>query len=123
MANNKWYKCPAVFDETLEWFICFDDDDPPEIVIKSSGQLSKQHQKEKIENTLRDAGIKAKILNHNVCGSRLFPPSWKEFVPSIRAFLKIECNIDLSNLKVTHDGVYPDIPSGMQCVMYDFNYG
>ena len=119
--GNLWYKGPAVYDESKEWFLCFDDEDPPEIVIKSSGQLSKTHRKEKIQHFLKTAKIRATIISHSVCGSRLFPPNWKGFHPSIQAFLKVDCNIDITNLKVKHDGISEDLPPHGEFVAYDFN--
>jgi hypothetical protein len=118
--GNLWYQGPTIYDESLEWFICFDDDEPPEIVVKSSGQLSKIHRKEKIEHFLRNADINARIINHEVCGSRLFPPDWKQFYPAIRAFIEIQNKIDVTNLKVKHDGISPDLPPVGEYVAYDF---
>jgi hypothetical protein len=119
--GDLWYENPTLYDESRYWFICFDDSDPPEIVIQSSGQLSKQHRKEKIEIILQDIGIKADIISHSVSGERLFPPDRKEFHRSIQAFLNIKHRFCVSKLKVKHDGVSPDLPSQGEYVYFDFD--
>lgn len=118
--GDLWYKGPTIYDESLEWFLCFDDEDPPEIVVKSSGQLSRIHREEKIEHFLKVAKIDARVITHNVSGSRLFPPNWKQFHPAIQAFIELNNNINISNLKVKHDGIFTDLPPVGEYVAYNF---
>ena len=120
MANEKWYKNPTLFDETYEWFICFDDDDPPEIVIaKLDRQLSKAIRWDLIEKTLFKFDIVARILSHHECGQRIFPPNHDNFQPAVNAYLSIHQPIDLKNLKIKHDGVFDQMPSE-EGVYFDF---
>jgi hypothetical protein len=37
-SDSKWYKDPVW--RGPDWFVCYDDDDPPEIIIKADSKLS-----------------------------------------------------------------------------------
>lgn len=111
-----------IFDKTNNWFICFDDDDPPEIVIYCPKQLSKKDRYTKINKTLWASNIQATIKSHQATGSRLFPPDWSGTMkPAIAAFLNINERMILDELQIKHDGASDEIPTNL-CgyVAYDF---
>lgn len=118
--SNLWYQGPAIYDETQRWFICFDDDDPPEIVIKTLKQLSRIDREQLIKDTLSNIGVEAEILSHTQLGERLFPPDWSGFSKAATAYLRITRNIDVAHLKVKHDGISEDLPPMGEYVAYDF---
>ena len=119
MPNKMWYQNPIIYDKTLDWFICFDDDDPPELVLKSPKQISKIERVEYIKNTLFIADISVEGFTHSVSGNRLFPPEWKKFHPAVNAFLKINGFNNLEILTIKYDKALLDRPEG-QGVYYEF---
>ncbi len=124
MANDKWYKNPTISDLTNNWFLCFDDDDPPELVIYQPQQLSKEKRMERIFEIVDGAKIKARIQVKTVTlSNRLFPPNWSgPFKPSVSVFLEITHPIDLTNLQIKHEGEFDDVPdSHAGCVIYPFD--
>jgi len=55
-ADGKWYAEPVIEGITQdgkEWYLCFDEDDPPELVVQTDG-TGKEINADKI---LRDAGV------------------------------------------------------------------
>ena len=123
MADSKWYKNPTIFDETNDWFLCFDDDDPPELVIYQPKQLTKEKRMIRIFEVIDTAKIKARVLVRTVCqANRLFPPNWSiDFKPSMSVFLEIYNRIDIKKLSIKHEGVSEELPTDL-CgyVAYDF---
>lgn len=116
-----WYQGPAIYDETKEWFICFDDEDPPELIVKMPQQLDKVKRMELIMSTLDGAGIKARILVTSISVShRCFPPDYEGFHQAVSVDLDLYRNIDVTHLKVKHDGISQDLPPMGEFVAYDF---
>ena len=74
-SNGRYYSCPVIY--TDEWYVCFDDDDPPEIVIRSFANSSSQSVVKRAKKFLRDAGFKYKNLEYSSYDTlRAFPPKW-----------------------------------------------
>lgn len=122
MKNSKWYRDPVIYDkfELASWYICFDDKDPAEIVIqKPDKQLTKKERKLAIENLLKNIGIDARIISHNVSGSRFFPPKWNVMAPAITAFIEIKSQIDSNNYQIDSEEIKNTIPQG-EGVYYQF---
>jgi len=124
MADGKWYKNITIYDESQNWFLCFDDNEPPEIVIYNPDKTSSNKQKIiKIREVLKKANIYAKVTGLKATGSRLYPPHWsREFKPSISGFLKIRRRIDITNLLILHDGIFDKLPQREEYVFYDFDH-
>lgn len=122
MVDGKWYKNATIYDKTNNWFICFDDDDEPELVIHSLIQLSEAGRVKRINNILSTSKINATILSNRNSGDRVFPSdSIGVHKPAISAYLKIKERIDLKDLKVQHDGVTKELPTHLAgYVTYDF---
>ena len=122
MNNTIWYKNPEIFDKTHNWFICFDDDDPPEIIVHHTDQkhLSVKEKLDTITMVLERHNISAKVKGLSSTGNRLYPPHYGEgFKPSIAAYIKIKNRINITHLTITHDGEFAEVPP-YPCVMYDF---
>ena len=73
--DERWYKNP-ILSNKCDWFICFDDEDPPELVYNS-----KIWTDETILNHLVCLGLSGFLVNEaRYCGARLFPDDgWKGF--------------------------------------------
>jgi len=124
MSDEKWYKNPCIYDETYDWYLCFDDDDPPELVVYQPQQLTKEKRMARIFEVIDKAKIKARVLVKTVSlSNRLFPPNWSgNFKPTASVYLEITHPIDLKELQVKHNGVSDELPTDL-CgyVAYDFN--
>lgn len=114
-ADGKWYQNPAFYSDSGNWFLCFDDDDPPELVIHQPKQLSKVERVEVAVALLNRWKIKAKILSHTPCGQRIFPPNWTPFKPAISIFIKIKEAIVIGEMKILFDSVSDEMPDGQGC--------
>jgi hypothetical protein len=98
------------------WFICFDDDDPVEIVIRGIG---KKKLKDKALEILNDLGIKHTRLTYNQGGKRLFSDDEDDynFEDARSWFFEIENRIPAQAI-TKHDGIV-SINDIYQGVIYD----
>lgn len=125
MDDGLFYKNPVIFDDTNNWYICFDDEDPPEFVIRKNviNLSSKKGAIEKINRFLEEKEIPAKAISISVIAQRDFSIRSKKsnFIDSIGVYLSFSKRIPISNFKHLEDGV--DFDSGnSQCVVYDPEY-
>lgn len=77
-SDGKFYKDPTIkgqYGRTL-WFLCFDDDDPPEIVVQEDPKLmpGELYYKRRAQQILKEAGIDCTVqyCNHGPNTSRMF---------------------------------------------------
>lgn len=67
-SDGKWYEWPTlegVTQDGKKWYLCFDEDDPPELVVQTNGN-GKEIDAKKI---LREAGVSfSGIRFGGVCG-------------------------------------------------------
>lgn len=111
-ANGRYYTCPVIY--TDEWYVCFDDDDPPEIVIRSFANSSSQSVVKRAKKFLRDAGFRYKNLKHKSHGSlRAFPPAWK-FKQAGSAEFKLLEPFPVKGVQIHSDGDFEMMPDIMQ---------
>lgn len=108
--DGKWYREPVLADDTHMWFICFDDDEPPELVFREGIGINPYM-------IFDDIGLKAKLKGGPRYSGRLFD---NEFHDAISVFLKIKRPIPADRIK-EHDGIITELPA--QGVMYDFGKG
>ena len=128
MNDGKFYQNPIIYDETGDWFLCFDDDDPPEFVIRNAVISSSRKNREKeILEILEKVGISAKITESRVCGQRNFgctstdPKKHMFFESAISAFLIIEKRIPIDKIKIKADSVKSKLKV-IDCVVWDPEY-
>lgn len=69
--DGYFYKEPVLAAEG--WFICFDDDDPIELVIKLSSHLTP-------EEIFKTTGIDAEVTSKNFVAGRLFSEDADDYV-------------------------------------------
>ena len=81
--EGHWYADPTIWGENREWFICYDDDDPIELVIKSSSEKTV----DTILQDLRKNGWVLRVLSRGLSGQRVFDESFT-FVPAKSYFLR-----------------------------------
>jgi hypothetical protein len=68
-VDGRFYQNPIL--EGDGWFVCFDDDDPPELVISKTLQKTPQQ-------VLQDAGIPWRSVDKpRDSGERIFKKKWK----------------------------------------------
>ena len=106
--NNKWYREPVLSGEG--WFICFDDDDPPELVFRVDANINPYI-------LLREIGLNAKLKGRPRISGRLFND---EFHDAYSLWLKIKKPIPAKYI-TEHDGIITNMP--FQGVLYDFGQG
>jgi len=80
-VDGIFYRGLTYHDVNGNWFLCFDEDEPPELVIKRTCPTSP-------EDILRELGIVAD-LRHGPGGSRIFND---KFVKARAFFLKMDCS-------------------------------
>jgi hypothetical protein len=117
--DGKYYQNPTIYG--IGWYICFDDDEPPEFVLAiDDRKLSNSYIIKEIKEQLQKSKIKAEIKSKVGRSGRLFPPLYKRFRKASRVFIEIEKPIDLSKLTIVSDSVVNDIKH-IDCVVYDFS--
>ncbi len=75
--DGKWYKDPVLEAADHSWFICFDDDDPPELVFKVNGGESKKDWSARASLILANIGIRIHWLRPSHASGRCFGPEEK----------------------------------------------
>lgn len=130
--DGRLYQNPVLGDATHEWFICFDDDDPIEMVVKAhkpsraaegvlrigvGKQAVLEHVRALIQR-LDMKGVQIQGLNHGDGTSRCFEPNDK-FHRSVAVWLDIKHPIP-ARLIIKHDQVADVLPPGDK-VFYNFD--
>jgi len=95
-TDGLFYKNPILYGE--DWYICFDDDDPPELVISNKIPSSKAALTVKAEKILTELGIKFKLHKHPRNSGRMFPPTWKKCTNSLAFFFDLESLMPIPQL-------------------------
>lgn len=129
--DGKFYQNPVLYTE--DWFLCFDDEDPPELVIRV--EKKKQRKSVYLEMTseiLGKLGVVARVTMFRGGSQRCFPPNWKEFSDAVGCALHIEHGtampimddmISQSSVEA-EGGTYGLTPKGVgQCTFYNFGLG
>lgn len=108
------YKDPIISGE--DWFVCFDDDEPPEIVMKRFGSTTEKSARRKAHLLLMEAGIGFTLgeINSLTMG-RSFPPTWKA-KPASSIFFTLLAPIPIPR---TYGGVKIK-PAAIDASMYIF---
>lgn len=111
--DGKYYKNPVLGDKENTWFLCFDDNDPPELVIRKSNPAQP-------EEILKAIGVTGKVRRATRGGLRCFSRQRDPNLnlrPARAWFLVIDAPIPAASI-TEHDGAFPHpIPD---CVSYDF---
>ncbi len=111
LSNNKWYKNPVLGEHS--WFLCFDDDDPIEIVIIEKDFYAGLTPESIIKKLNIDGWVTSKAMH----SQRLFG-SKNHFKHSV-AFFIVANSAPNVNFLLRHDGVY-DTMLKKEGVYYDY---
>ena len=117
--HNLYYKNPLLGDDTNDWFICFDDDDPIELVVCLDVGNQPTHEVyikiEEILKTLNDKGFQVSLprserpsRSHR---KRFENRRWGKLVPSASVFLHLEPSPIPSDMVILHDGTFEESPA------------
>ncbi len=109
-VDGRYYICPIIY--TDDWYVCFNDDDPPEIVVRH--HKSEKGAESRAKKFLRDAGFKFRDFKFKGTSGRMFPPEWK-LTQASSAFFEILEPFPVENVKIHSDGdseIMPDITQG-----------
>lgn len=98
--KNKWYENLVIYDKDKTFFICFDDEDPPEIVVKEKKEVGSE---DLIKSCLQKIKIKARIISKPRHHGRAFPTEWKGFDSAISADIQITSLPDPKNFEMQYD--------------------
>lgn len=110
--NDKWYADPTI-RQGQDWFICFDDDDPIELVIADDYNV-------KPDRVLKYAGIDGKVTSRRGHHSmRIFDPAGFAFKDATAYWIRINKPIPADKI-AEHDGEYLLAPH-RQGVFYHFD--
>lgn len=74
-SDGRYYKNPTIRGDG--WFLCFDDDDQPELVVQMQGQSPKQVELRACD-ILEAAGIDATMMSSPSRGGRVFGKKIRE---------------------------------------------
>jgi hypothetical protein len=81
-TDGNWYQGLVYRAQDNTWFICFDDDDPPELVARETCKLTPRQICEKL-------GLQVKAYNKGSHSDRSFNG---RFRPAKSVFLDVVCN-------------------------------
>jgi hypothetical protein len=114
--EGHWYENPVIFSEDRNWFICYDYDDPIELVIKKSSN----HNVEDILRSLLWKGWHLRIIGKGLQGERLFQSGVVDvkFEPARSYFLE-QLKGAPSDAMIKEGKRVPDPrKAGRECVFY-----
>lgn len=88
--DGQFYQDPVLRGE--DWFLCFDDDDPPELVMKADRLIpeSKADVKERAKGILDRLGVRYELCGGVSRSSRCFGSQITRMHPAVAVFLHIK---------------------------------
>lgn len=116
-SDNKIYINPYISGE--DFFICFDDDDPPELVIKVNNKSDTELNQRAI-NIINDLNLIATITSKPQKSGRIFNQNINQnfnFITAYSVFLSIKAPIPISII-TSHNGIYDGLS---ECTLYKWN--
>jgi hypothetical protein len=79
--DGRYYEELIYWDENRNWFFCFDDDDPPELVVKKRAKLDPTEVLDKLDIPYTEIGSQFEA-------SWLFGKSYKAFTKGYGYFIR-----------------------------------
>lgn len=108
-VDGKYYKNPNVYG--AGWYVCFDDDDPPEFVMEQLHGETKQDLYKRALALLPNFG--QHLSTQCQISGRLYPPDFKKFKNSASFFFVLKGPISVPE---KHEGVCDSFPKGECCI-------
>ena len=102
--DNKYYKEPVIRGE--DFFICFDENEYPELVLKRNGSNMKECQT-KVETILNNLKLNTEIKKPGQFSSRIFSKNKSsfKFINAFSIYVNIKSKIPAMLLK-DNEGIY-----------------
>lgn len=90
-ADGRWYR-EAKFKDNKDWFVCFDEDEPPEVVIRCNGKGANRDPVRTPSELLTELGIPfRKLQKREPCGMRVFDSNGKwQFAEAMSWFFQLD---------------------------------
>ncbi len=111
--DGLFYKDPVLSEAPeYSWFICFDDEDPIELVLRDPGVLTDEEKVRHATALLDRLGLTGRVLSaRGGMSGRLFPPDWFEggFSEAISVWIELRAQIPVSVI-IEHSGAYAEEP-------------
>lgn len=118
--DGRWYEDPVLADESGYWYICFDDDEPIELVFILPGTVSKKDMLTYSKRLLSNLKINGEVTSTRVNFSgRCFPPDWEDVRQSGAVWINLKDPVPVAMI-VEKDNVADVLPPGDK-VFYNFN--
>lgn len=95
--NGRWYRDPTIRGE--DWYLCFDDDDPPEVVIKTVEGQSKGYYSSLMINKciqLNEQGLRLHMTEAGPIAYRFFTDNIRDMEYAASWFVEIKSKIPAS---------------------------
>lgn len=118
-VDGKFYSHPIIGGE--DWFLCFDDEDPPEGVVRRMKNSTPAITRSYLYDRLVEAGVKFKIVRQTAGQgafdgySRMYPPDWTKWFPSRAYEISVLAPIPVPLL---HSGVVEGSLVTQDCTLY-----
>jgi hypothetical protein len=102
--DGKYYRDPVIGDESGDWYVCFDEDEPPELVIKAEREGGCDLEAAKA--ILKEAGIEyGEIRSDGSQSWRFFPADkWQSLLEARNYFFELEDLPPVTRI-IEHEGV------------------
>ncbi|NIN68878.1 MAG: hypothetical protein GTO63_30165 [Anaerolineae bacterium] len=115
--DGKWYKELVYADESGDWYVCFDDSEPMEVVIAAECDLSPKQILDRLEIPYE------RIFKGKTFAGRLFPPDWK-YLRRAKAYFVYVRNLafPVPGEHCKYDQIYDEYPN-REGVYYGMYHG
>jgi hypothetical protein len=114
-VDGNRYKNPLLYG--VNWYVCFDDEDDPEIVIKSTKSSTVASMMRRAKKVLHRSAINGKVISQAKTAHRLFPPMWDKLTPTMSFFLALGGPIPIPE---THEGyISPPFTDDAKCICWE----
>lgn len=119
----KYYRNLILYSD--DWFLCFDDDDPPELVVKAYKHTTANSAEKRAKKILKDCRIEGHLAGSSGKSSRCFDRSGKlAFHEAYSFWVSIKAPLPLPNEGdsfALHADATMDSPGG-ECTIYEWAY-
>lgn len=123
--DERFYRNPVIYGihELRRWYLCFDDEDPPEVVIERLKGDDPAISRQFVNEAMTHVGIDFKIIRclQGASGSgyaRCFPPDWKSTAKARNFEVAINGPLPVLSVGLKHSGFVSDVVTGGECTFY-----
>lgn len=117
-ADGRYYMDPVIY--TNDWYVRFDDDQPPQIVVRSFKNSTQESEAKRCKKFLKSAGFKFKNFDYESGGLRMFPPAWTMKQAGWSNFIML-APFPVDGVQIHSDGDFEIMPDIMQGTVMIWN--